>query len=78
MTNFTKRSQAVSEKAIGKSRIGTSNHGKDMFGLKISNKERLKMAKTGAKNLIDGTIKVNRIDKGLPPLKRPPRKKKGK
>ncbi len=78
MTNFTRRSRAEAEIAIGKGKIGISNKGRDQFGLRIPNKGRLDMARSGTKDFVSGTIKLNRIKKGLSPLKRPPSKTRKK
>lgn len=78
MTNFTRKSQALSEVAIGKGKIGTSNKGRNQFGFRLSNEARLDLARSGLKDFVSGTIKVNRIKKGLPLLKRPPAAKKRK
>jgi len=48
---------------IGKNQINFSNFGRDSIGLKLSLKDRLKLSKAGAKNLIAGTIAANRKKK---------------
>ena len=61
MTNFSKEAQAARKVDIGKARIGLSKIGRGAMGLRMSNKERLKLAKEGTKNLIEVTQEVNRL-----------------
>ena len=47
------------EKNIGAGQLRTAKHGKDQFGLKMKNADRLQLAKAGTKNVLDGTMKAN-------------------
>lgn len=63
MTVFTKAEKAASEKSIGNARIKVATRGRGTLGDKIANKDRLAMTRQGVKELLAGTIKLNKIRK---------------
>jgi len=78
MTNFTKKQQAEAQFNLGKSQSRLSKQPASQRPIrsklfpKGERKRRLALSKAAARNMVQGTIKKNRIKQGLP---RPPAKK---
>jgi hypothetical protein len=69
MTNFTKRQKASAQVNIGKSQAAQSRLPGAMT-LGVTNKDRLNLGKAAARNMTQGTMKLNRLPR--PPVKKKP------
>lgn len=50
------------ETRVGEHKVRMAHHGKDQFGLKMKMKDRTKLLKSGAKDLVDGMKKAQTTD----------------
>lgn len=50
------------ETRVGRGKVRNAHYGKDQFGRKMSIKDRTKLLKSGAKDLVDGMKKAQTTD----------------
>ena len=50
------------ETRVGRGKVKLAHHGKDQFGLNMSMKDRTKLLKSGAKDLVAGMKKAQNTD----------------
>jgi hypothetical protein len=53
------RSFQNAKERVGRGKINAANHGRSSIGLKMSNEDRMKLAASGARDLLDGTMQRN-------------------
>ena len=61
MTNFTRKARAESEVSIGKAKLAVAKDKRGTLRDTMSNKEVLDLTRSGVKDLLSGTMKVNKI-----------------
>lgn len=63
MTNFTKKQQAEAKRNVGRGKIDVGrSKGRGAIG-NLSNQEKLAITRSGVKDLMEGTMELNRLKK---------------